>query len=183
MADATFEKAMKLAVVTGLRSMLGPALVAEAANRPVRKNLALAAMAEMIADKLPLVPSRDMLLPLLIRGLAGAWVARTIQEEEGTDAPPDPWIAPLGAAVAMGVAVAAPKVRKTLTATTGISDTVLGLIEDYLALRLGGDAVGLSMEELVETARSSIEDLRGRVEPVLEELGSSMHQSVGAGSM
>ena len=60
----------------------------------------------------------------------------------------DPWIVPLGAAVAMGVAVAAPKVRKTLTATTGVSDTVLGLIEDYLALRLGSDAVGLTMDEL-----------------------------------
>jgi uncharacterized membrane protein len=174
---------MKLAVVTGLRSMLGPALVAETANRRERKNLALAAMAEMIADKLPLVPSRDMLLPLLIRGLAGAWVARTLQEEEGGTAPSDPWIAPLGAAVAMGVAVAAPKVRKTLTATTGISDTVLGLIEDYLALRLGGDAVGLSMEELQDVARSALADLKGRVEPVFQELGGAMHQSVGAGSI
>jgi uncharacterized membrane protein len=174
---------MKLAVVTGLRSMLGPALVAEAANRSERKNLALAAMAEMIADKLPLVPSRDRLLPLLIRGLAGAWVARTIQEEEAGVAPPDPWIAPLGAAVAMGVAVAAPKLRKTLTATTGIADPVLGLIEDYLALRLGGDAVGLSMEELPSVARGAIEDLKERVEPVFQEVGGSMHQSVGAGSI
>ena len=55
---------------------------------------------------------------------------------------------PLGAAVAMGVAVAAPKVRKTLTTTTGVSDTVLGLIEDYLALRLGTEAVGLTMAEV-----------------------------------
>ena len=163
--------------------MLGPALVAGAANRPERKNLALAALGEMIADKLPLVPSRDLLLPLLIRGLAGAWVARTIQQEEGGDTPPDPWIAPLGAAVAMGVAVVAPKARRTLTATTGVSDTVLGLVEDYLALRLGGDAVGLSMEEIGHIARSSLVDLKGHVEPVFEELGSAMHQSVGAGSM
>jgi uncharacterized membrane protein len=183
MADATFEKAMKLAVVTGLRAMLGPALVAGAANRPERKNLALAALAEMIADKLPLVPNRDTLLPLLIRGLAGAWVARTVQQEDGGDAPPDPWIVPLGAAVAMGVAVAAPKVRKTLTATTGVSDTVLGLIEDYLALRLGGDAVGLSMEELAHIARTSVEDLKERIEPVFHQLGDSIAQSAGAGSM
>lgn len=176
MAEATFEKAMKLAVVTGLRSMLGPALVAGAANRPERKSLALAALGEMIADKLPLVPSRDTLLPLLIRGLAGAWVARTIQEEEGGD---DPWIVPLGAAVAMGVAVAAPKVRKTLTAATGVSDTVLGVLEDYLALRLGSDAAGLSMDELAEIGRSSVEDLKERIQPVLHSIG----QSVGAGSM
>src|SRR5436305_15273792 len=163
MADATFEKAMKLAVVTGLRSMLGPALLARSLNRPERKNLALAAVGEMIADKLPLVPSRDTLLPLVVRGLAGAWVARTLQEEEGTD---NPWTVPLGAAVAMGVAVAAPKIRKTLSLTTGVSDPVLGLIEDYLALRVGSEAVDLSMDELTQVARDSVEDLKGRITPV-----------------
>jgi len=172
MADATFEKAMKLAVVTGLRSMLGPALVARSTNRPQQKNLALAALGEMVADKLPLVPSRDTLVPLIVRGLAGAWVARTLQEEEGAD---NPWTVPLGAAVAMGVAVAAPKIRKTLTITTGVSDTVLGMIEDYLALRLGTEAVGLSMDEITQVARDSVEDLKERITPVL--------QSVGAGSM
>jgi len=172
MADATFEKAMKLAVVTGIRSMLGPALVARSLNRPERQNLAMAAMGEMVADKLPLIPSRDTLLPLIARGLAGAWVAKTLQEEEGTD---NPWTIPLGAAVAMGVAVAAPKIRKTLSLTTGVSDTVLGLIEDYLALRLGSEAVGLSMDQLTEVARDSVEDLKDRIQPML--------QSVGAGSM
>jgi len=179
MADATFEKAMKLAVVTGLRSMLGPALVARAANRPEQKNLALAALGEMVADKLPLVPSRDTLLPLLVRGLAGAWVARTLQEEEGGD---DPWAIPLGAAVAMGVAVAAPKIRRTLTATTGVSDAFLGLLEDYLALRVGSEAVGIPMNELTEIARGSVDDLRERFGPMLESVGAGF-QSVGAGSM
>jgi uncharacterized membrane protein len=172
MADATFERAMKLAVVTGMRSMLGPALVARSLNRPEAKNLAVAAMGEMIADKLPLIPSRDTILPLIVRGLAGAWVAKTLQDEEGTD---NPWTVPLGAAVAMGVAVAAPKIRKTLTVTTGVSDAVLGMIEDYLALRLGSEAVGLSMDELTQVARDSVEDLRERIKPMV--------QSVGAGSM
>jgi hypothetical protein len=99
-------------------------------------------------------------------------VAKTVQEEEGTD---DPWIVPLGAAVAMGVAVAAPKIRKTLRLTTGVSDTALGLLEDYLALRLGTEAVGIPMDEVTEAARESVEDLRERITPVL--------QSVGAGSM
>jgi uncharacterized membrane protein len=169
MANPTFEKAMKLAVVTGLRSMLGPALVARATNRPVWKNLALAALGEMVADKLPLVPGRDTLVPLLARGVAGAWVARTLQEEEGSD---DPWIVPLGAAVAMGVAVTAPKVRRTLSFTTGVSDTVLGLIEDYLALRLGSESVGLSMDELEQVAREAVDDLKERVEPVLQSIGA-----------
>lgn len=172
MADATFEKAMKLAVVTGLRSMLGPALVARSTLRPGRKNLALAALGEMVVDKLPLIPSRDTLLPLIVRGMAGAWVAKTLQDDEGSE---NPWTVPLGAAVAMGVAVAAPKIRKTLEATTGVSDVVLGLVEDYLALRLGSEAVGLSMEDLSQVASESVEDLRERIKPVV--------QSVGAGSM
>jgi hypothetical protein len=75
----------------------------------------------------------------------------------------------------MGVAVSAPKIRKTLRVTTGVSDTFLGLLEDYLALRLGSDAVGISMDELTQLARESVEDLTERVTPVL--------QSVGAGSM
>jgi hypothetical protein len=95
-----------------------------------------------------------------------------LQDEEGTD---NPWTVPLGAAVAMGVAVAAPKIRKTLTVTTGVSDAVLGMIEDYLALRLGSEAVGLSMDELTQVARDSVEDLRDRIKPMV--------QSVGAGSM
>jgi uncharacterized membrane protein len=172
MADAPFEKAMKLAVVTGLRSMLGPALVARSTLRPERENLALAALGEMVVDKLPFMPGRDTLLPLIVRGMAGAWVAKRLQDDEGAD---NPWTVPLGAAVAMGVAVAAPKIRKTLEATTGVSDVVLGLVEDYLALRLGSEAIGLSMDDLSQIARDSVEDLGGRIRPVV--------QSVGAGSM
>jgi uncharacterized membrane protein len=172
MADATFEKAMKLAVVTGLRSMLGPALVARSTLRPAWKSLALVAAGEMITDKIPLTPSRDTLIPLVVRGLAGAWVARTLQEDEGSS---DPWTVPLGAAVAMGVAVAAPKIRAALRLSTGLSDTALGLIEDYLALRLGSQTVGLSMEDLSEIARESVEDLKDKILPIA--------QSVGAGSM
>src|SRR5262249_56212109 len=112
--------------------------------------------------------SRDTIVPLIARGLAGAWVAKTVQEEEGSD---DPWIVPLGAAVAMGVAVTAPKVRKTLSFTTGVSDPVLGLIEDYLPLRLPSHSAGLSMDELQDVAREAVEDLKERVEPVLQSIG------------
>ncbi len=178
MANATFERAMKLAVVTGLRSMLGPALMARATNRPDRKNWALAALGELAADKIPLMPSRDTLLPLAVRGIAGAWVARTVMNEEGHA--DEPWAAPLGAAVAMGVAVAAPKIRRTIRWTTGIPDPLLGLLEDYLALRLGGEAVGMSLGEVKQAGKETIENLSERFEAALP---TSEPQSVGAGSM
>jgi hypothetical protein len=159
---------MKLAIVTGLRAALGPALVARAQHRPERQNLALMALGEMVIDKLPLVPSRDSLLPLLARGVAGYWVAQRCVEEDGAD---DPWAAPLGAAVAMGVAAIAPKVRKTIGWTTGMPQPVLGLVEDYFALKLGSEATGLSMEELAEAAKESVGVLGDTVQHAAESAG------------
>jgi hypothetical protein len=172
MASATFEKAMKLAVVTGMRAALGPALLARANHRPEEQTLAMAAVGEMVVDKLPLVPSRDTLASLVVRGVAGYWVAKTCMEDENEV---DPWVGPLGAAVAMGVAVAAPKIRRTLGWTTGMPQPILGLLEDYLALRLGTEAVGLSMDEITHVAQDVVGDMKERVMPTL--------QSLGAGSM
>ena len=187
MMSPSMERALKLAAVTGLRAALGPALVAQAGRRPERRNLALAALGEMVFDKLPYVPSRDRLLPLLARGAAGAWVAsQVVQAEDGEK---DPWAAPLGAAVAMGVAVAAPKVRKSLGWTTGMSQVVLGLIEDYIALRVGAEALGMTMGEVGDAARESIDDLRRQLPfeaPALPWSGqgsSSAAYSTGAGAM
>ena len=183
MASSSMEKALKMAVVTGLRSALGPALVARAQHRPQQQHLALAALGELVFDKLPFVPGRDTLPSLLIRGLAGAWVAGKCVEQDGENA--DPWAVPLGAAVAMGVAVAAPKIRTSLGWTLRIPQPVLGLIEDYLALKLGTDAMGLSMEQVTDAARESVGDLRERLqldEVALPWAGAGV-QSAGAGSM
>ena len=182
MSNRSNEKAMQLALVTGLRAALGPALIARSRQRPEHRNLALAAIGEMLYDKIPGVPPRDSALSLLARGLAGAWVAKQCQEESEDN---DPWIVPLGAAVAMGVAIAAPKIRTALGWSTGLSQPVLGLLEDYLALRLGSQAVGLSMEEIQEAAFESVEHLKANL-PNIEEIREHLPmvaQSAGAGSM
>jgi hypothetical protein len=181
MASTSTERALKLAVVTGLRAALGPALLAEAQHRPGRQHLAAAALGEMVFDKLPGVPGRDTLPSLIVRGLAGAWVASKCVERDGEHA--DPWAAPLAAAVAMGVAVAAPKVRNSLRWSTGIPQPILGIVEDYLALRLGTEAAGLSMEQVSRAAKESVEDLRERFHLEGVSLPWSEPQSAGAGSM
>jgi uncharacterized membrane protein len=184
MASASMERALKLAVVTGLRAALGPALIARAQHRPEQQHLAAAALGELVFDKLPFVPGRDTLPSLIARGLAGAWVAGKCAEEDGADA--DPWAAPLGAAVAIGVAVVAPKVRRSLGWTLGIPQPVLGLIEDYLALRLGTEAVGLSMDEVTHAAMETVDDLRERFQldgVTIPGLPIGHPQSAGAGSM
>jgi len=180
--NASFERAMKLAVVCGLRAALGPALVAAAHNRPERQNLAMAALGEMVLDKMPLMPSRAALPLMLPRAYAGYWVTKTIMEEQGEAQ--DPWVAPMGAAVAAGVSALAPRIRGLLHAVLGMPNPVLGLAEDYLALRLGGEALGLSNDDLKQIAGRTVEDVKELARPALESIGAgSMLQSVGAGSM
>jgi hypothetical protein len=160
-----FEKAMKLAVVSGLKCLMGPALVAAAHRRPDRNALAGAAMAEMVVDKLPITPMRSTLPLLLPRAVAGYWVTKELMEREGID---DPLAAPIGAAVAAGTATLAPLIRLGLGRVLGLSDAVVGLAEDYLALRLGGHALGLSMNDMKHIATESLEDMKNRVLPVVE---------------
>ena len=165
--DNAFERAIKLAVVTGLRCAMGPALLAAAHDRPERKNLAMAALGEMVVDKLPLIPSRSSLPMLLPRALAGAWVTRESLRHDGVD---EVWAAPVGAAVAVGAATVAPLIRGALHKILGIPQPILGLAEDYLALRLGGEAVGLTMDDLKQIGTDSVDDLKGHVLPVMEEV-------------
>jgi hypothetical protein len=168
----TFQTAMKLAVVSGLRAAMGPALVAARHRRPERQNLAMAAMGELLIDKMPLVPSRATLPLLLPRAVAGYWVAKTVMEEEGGT---DPWAPAVGAAVAAGVATLAPMIRGTLRRVLGVPDVVLGVAEDYLAIRLGSEALGMTMDDVKQIAAETVGEIREQVLPAL--------QSVGAGSM
>lgn len=167
-----FEKAMRLAAVSGMRAALGPALMASTQRRPEGQALALAALGEMAIDKLPFMPRSSSVLMLIPRALAGAWVVKEVMQEEGAS---DPWAPAVGAAVAVGVGTLAPVVRGTLRRVLGVPDSLLGLAEDYLAVRMGSEAVGLSNEELKQLAIESIEPIRDRLEPAL--------QSIGAGSM
>ena len=173
-----FERAMRLAVVSGLRSTFGVALMEAAYDRPNRKGWALAAMGEMVVDKVPGVPSRASLPAMLPRAMAGAYVAKQVMDREGVE---DPWAAPMGAAVAAGVAALAPRIRGLLGMVLGVPSPVLGLVEDYIALRVGGDALGLSMQDLQKIGEESIEDVKGYVTSVASSVEGL--QSVGAGSM
>lgn len=172
--SANFETAVKLAIVTGLRAAMGPALYAAKHNRPEAAGLAMASLGEVIVDKLPLIPSRASLPLLIPRALAGAWVAREVMREDGVD---EPWAPVVGAAVAAGAATVAPLVRATLRRVLGIPDIVLGVAEDYLALKLGTEALGMSMADVKQIAGHSVDQLKDKV----SHLGT--RQAVGAGSM
>jgi len=71
-----------------------------------------------------------------------------------------------------------------LGAVLGVPGPLLGLVEDYLALRIGGEALGMSMDDLKKIGEESIEDVKGYVSSVASSAGSvDSPQSVGAGSM
>jgi hypothetical protein len=180
-----FERAMRLAVVSGLRASFGPALLAAAHNHEHRRTWALAALGEIVVDKIPGIPSRSSLPLMLPRAASGAYVAKHVMEREGIN---DPWIAPMGAAVAAGVAALAPKIRGLLGTVLGIPSPVIGLAEDYLALKIGSEALGLSMDDLRRIGEESFEDVQGLVEQATEAVKPQIQQlqdkfqSAGAGS-
>src|SRR3954454_13966012 len=140
-----FERAMALAALSGLKIALGPAFLTTAWRRPESRSWMMAALGEMVLDKVGVFPSRSRLPLLIPHTLAGAWVAKESMEADGVN---DPWAAPMGAVLAAGVATLAPMVRISANKVLGIPDAVLGVAEDYLALKLGSEAVGLRMDDV-----------------------------------
>jgi hypothetical protein len=166
--DRSFERAMALAALSGLKIALGPALLATSRRWPSRQSWIMAAMGEMFLDKLGVLPPRYRASLLIPRSLVGAWVARESLREDGED---DPWAAVAGGMVAAGTAVAAPVLRMTINKILGIPDAVLGLGEDYLALSCGTQVLDIPMDEITGAAREMFDDIRERARPTLESIG------------
>ena len=137
--------------VAGLRSQLPLALLATVANggrfagnadgplsvlrsRGALATLALAANGEMIADKLPVTPSRiarpAIYGRLLMGGIVGAVVAREARQSTALGAL-------AGIVGAMAGSYAGYHARHTLVGQTGFPDLVWAVSEDALALGLG----------------------------------------------
>ena len=139
---ASIKKAIALAAVSGMRCTLGPAILAAEKGDSSKGMMAAAALGEFVVDKIPFIPSRASLPLLLPRAVAGGYVARRILGHS------EPWGAVLGAVVAAGVATLAPRVRRLIGSALGVPDAFVGLAEDYLALKIGANAVGMEPGEL-----------------------------------
>jgi hypothetical protein len=159
-----FERAMTLAALSGFKIALGPAFLEASRRGPNTGAWAVAALGEMFLDKVGIFPPRFRPSLLIPHALAGAWVARESMRRDGIDDPTSPV---LGAVVAAGVASVAPIARIALNRGLGISDAMLGVGEDCLALRLGTEATGMSLNQVSEVARDAIEEFRGKVMPSL----------------
>lgn len=140
---------LALGAMAGMRSMTAPATISHAlaknksnalAGSPLRflqsptvaKVLKGVAISEMAADKLPGMPDRTAPPILGGRILAGALVGAASYKSKNDNML-------VGALIGSGMAVAATYgalyLRKALGRTTGLPDTVWGIVEDSLVLK------------------------------------------------
>jgi uncharacterized membrane protein len=119
--------------LSGSRSMLGPAMVANTAlPAPLRPLVGLMAVGEMAADKDPRIPARTEPAPLAGRLVSGALTAAAIA------APGRGVVA--AAAGAFGAAwgtYGLYHLRRLATQRLGVPNAVAGLVEDALAVGVG----------------------------------------------
>jgi hypothetical protein len=164
---------MALAAISGLRVALGPAFLSASRRGPNARTWAMAALGEMFLDKVGIFPPRYRPALLIPHAVAGGWVARESMRQEGADDPAAPIV---GAVVAAGVACVAPLARMTLNRGLGISDALLGVAEDYVALRLGTEATGMTMGQVSEVAQEAFGEIRGQVMQSLPSASGSSRQ-------
>ena len=134
-------------IASGLRSMAPPALLSQhLADRPMwqldspvertlaspgaRALLGVAALGELVADKLPGTPSRMEPGPLLVRAMAGALGGGVLMHRARQ---PALMGALAGAVGAVTGAAAGYHARQALT-RSGIPDSAVAVLEDVLAL-------------------------------------------------
>lgn len=144
-----YPSAALLGVVAGMRSQLPLALLARTKpgacggeamamrwlHEPTTRWLtALAALGELIGDKLPTAPSRLDPGPLAGRVLFGGLAGGTVAREAGRSTVAG---ALLGAAGAGVGAFTGYHLRAALASSTPIPDPLLGVAEDGVALALG----------------------------------------------
>ena len=137
-----------LTAIAGLRTMAAPALLSRALRRgdvrglrgtpfaalgypKVSTTLQLLMVGEMIADKMPFIPSRTSAPALSGRALSGALVGAALFVA-GERHPVSG--ATLGALSAVAAAYAGEKLRVRGTEKLGVPDPILALLEDSIAL-------------------------------------------------
>ena len=125
-------QACAIGALTGSRSMLGPAVVAQSTLRgPARTLLTLLAAGELAADKNPAVGARTAPLPLAGRLVLGAAAAAGAAKRHRLQA------AVLGAAGALAATYAGFHLRRWATSRLRIPNIVAGMLEDAAALSAG----------------------------------------------
>jgi uncharacterized membrane protein len=139
-----------LGAVSGMRSMAAPAIVSRLAssgllpieesqigfltNPTTTKATAVLAIGEMLADKLPFIPSRTRALPLITRAVSGAMSGAAFSTGKKRSAV---FGALCGMAAAIGATYGAFKLRQMADNRLRIPDTIVAVAEDALVAATG----------------------------------------------
>lgn len=151
--DRSLATAAGLGAVSGLRTMQGLAWVSHAlsshrvprratglerwlARRDVATAIAGLASAELAADKLPAIPARITLPPMLGRALAGAMVGAVAAGRDRQIAG-----AAVGASAAVAASFAGWFLRREMGRVTLLPDLAVALAEDALTVALARELV------------------------------------------
>jgi uncharacterized membrane protein len=147
-----YASAATIGAVSGLRSMAGPAIVSEAANRKLvdlhggplawlssdhaSRASAVLALGELIADKLPSTPDRTAPPSLIFRALSGAVCGYAICGPRTSKH--DKWMA---AVVGAGAALAASWIGLEYRRRVKLPPIVAALLEDAVAMGSGAAVI------------------------------------------
>ncbi len=146
--------ALAAGAVAGMRSMTAPAVVsfkmkriakAEGLEHPtglsgrrISTALALAALGELVADKLPKTANRTDPPALIIRGISGAFAGAALSGRDRDDRIKG---AILGGLAAIGASYGMYYLRGWLVKRSGVPDAVVAIGEDAVALTLALKAI------------------------------------------
>lgn len=146
-----YAKVVSLGAAAGLRTMMAPALLSYSASqrndgnsentlasRKAVVGFGLLAVGELIADKLPNTPNRTEPIGLAARIVSGAISGGIISSKYKKSVPIG--IA-LGALAAIAAAYAGQNIRRAVSKETGIHSSVIGAVEDIIAIRIGAAAL------------------------------------------
>ncbi len=146
--------ALAAGAVAGMRTMTAPAVVSYKMMRirkaegqdhptglsggPVSVGLAIAALGELITDKLPKTPNRTEPPSLIMRGVSGAFAGAAVSGSDRNDRIKG---AVLGGLAAIGAGYGMYYLRAWLVKKTGVPDAVVAVAEDAVALTLALKAI------------------------------------------
>ncbi|UII23604.1 DUF4126 family protein [Fulvivirga ligni] len=137
-----------LGAISGLRSMMGPALLCYYLNREPEPSwkrrliklpklqtvTAVLAGGELVGDKLPNAPDRISPIALAGRAISGALIGAILYKEARRSTRTGAIMGAVSAVVSAGVGF---YLRKKVGQTTDVQDPIIGGAEDLLALGAG----------------------------------------------
>jgi uncharacterized membrane protein len=148
-------KAIAIGIIAGMRSMSAPALTSSylsqneslagsrlgiLASPTASKVLKILAAGEMLADKLPIIPSRISAGPLIARIASGAISGAAVSAADKKQAKTG---VVLGGVAAIAGAYGFYHLRRKIGTDINVPDAVLGIVEDAIVISGGAAILGV----------------------------------------